>query len=195
MTFSKDRKAIVKRYKFLIVLFLCVVCMIGKSITTVFGKEETAVNREEIVRTIQAGYDAQFGKEKTEVDREGIFRTIQTGYDVQFSIRNQELSMVQMYDMLSPYFTHNFLQVFTDENSDSGKQHGEYLFPTKETPFSFQAKTKIVHDTKYGLLYVYERGKNECYQMITLQKEGANWKIAGYHENKQLLSEIKNLQK
>ncbi|WP_438285290.1 DUF3993 domain-containing protein [Bacillus cereus] len=171
MNFSKDCKAIVKRYGVSIVLFLCVVCMIEQSMTTVFGKEENEVNREE------------------------IFGTIQQGYEAQFSIRNKELSMDKMYDTLSPYFTHNFLQVFTDENSDSGKQHGEYLFPTKETPFSFQAETKVVHDKKYGLLYVYERGKNKCYQIVTLQKEEGNWKIAGYHESKQLLSEIKNLQK
>lgn len=145
--------------------------MIGQSITTVLGKEESEVNREE------------------------IFGTIQKGYEAQFSIRNKGLSMDKMYDTLSPYFTDNFLQVFTDENRDSVKQSGEYLFPTKEAPFSFQTVTKVVHDKKYGLLYVYERRENERYQIITLQKEGEKWKIAGYHESKQLLSEIKNLQK
>ncbi|CAM4035154.1 DUF3993 domain-containing protein [Bacillus manliponensis] len=161
----------VKRYGILVVLFLCVVFMIGQSITTVLGKEEGEVNREE------------------------IFATIQKGYEAQFSIRNKGLSMDQMYDKLSSYFTDNFLQVFTDENSTNAKQSGEYLFPTREAPFSFQAETKVVQDKKYGLLYVYEKNKNERYQIVTLQKEGEKWKIAGYHESKQLFLEIQKLQK
>lgn len=45
--------------------------------------------------------------------------------------------MNKMIETLSPYFTDNFLQVFTDENSRSDKQSGEYLLPAKKAPFSF----------------------------------------------------------
>lgn len=162
--------AIVKRYGILVVLCLCAIFMVSQSITTVLGKEEDRINRQE------------------------IFRLIQKGYEAQFSIRSKGLPMDEMYDTLSPYFTDNFLQVFTDENRDDVKQSGEYLFPTKEAPFSFQSTTKIAYDEKYGLVYVYERGDNDLYQIVTLQKEGEKWKIAGYHENKQLLSEIKKVQ-
>ena len=50
--------------------------------------------------------------------------------------------MNKMIETLSPYFTDNFLQVFTDENSRSDKQSGEYLLPAKEAPFSFNSETK-----------------------------------------------------
>lgn len=159
-----------KRYGILVVLFLCAIFIISQSITTVLGKGADEINRQE------------------------IFGAIQKGYEVQFSIRSKDFPMDKMYDALSPYFTDNFLQVFTDENRDDVKRSGEYLFPTKEAPFSFQETTKIAYDEKYGLVYVYERGKNDLYQIVTLQKEGEKWKIAGYHENKQLLLEIKKLQ-
>ena len=50
--------------------------------------------------------------------------------------------MNKMIETLSPYFTDNFLQVFTDENSRSDKQSGEYLLPAKEAPFLLIQKRK-----------------------------------------------------
>ncbi|PHC41857.1 hypothetical protein COF01_04220 [Bacillus pseudomycoides] len=159
-----------RKYGIWFVLFLCVVFLVGYSVTTVLGKEEIKVDRKE------------------------VFTTIQKGYEVQFSIRGKHLSMGKMYDALSPYFTNNFLQVFTDENSNGDKQSGEHLLPTKEAPFSFTSQTKLAFDEEHGLLYVYEWVKNEQYQIITLQKEEGKWKLAGYHESQELLIEMKKLQ-
>lgn len=159
-----------KKYGIWFVLFLCVAFLVGYSVTTVLGKEETKVDRKE------------------------VFTTIQKGYEVQFSIRGTHLSMSKMIDALSPYFTDNFLQVFTDENSLDVKQSGEYLLPAKEAPFSFTSQTKLAYDEEHGNLYVYERAKNEQYQIIILRKEAGKWKLSGYHENKQLLTEMKKLQ-
>ncbi|MEH7458765.1 hypothetical protein CON65_07140 [Bacillus pseudomycoides] len=159
-----------KKYGIWFVLFLCVAFLVGYSVTTVLGKEETKVDRKE------------------------VFTTIQKGYEVQFSIRGKHLTVSKMYDALSPYFTDNFLQVFTDENSNDDKKSGEYLFPTKEAPFSFSSQTKLAYDEEHGLLYVYERTKNEQYQIVTLQKDKGKWKLAGYHESQELLTEMKKLQ-
>ncbi|EMA6341348.1 DUF3993 domain-containing protein [Bacillus cytotoxicus] len=155
-----------RKYGIWFVLFLCVAFLVGYSVTTVLGKEEMKVNQKE------------------------IFTTIQKGYEAQFSIRGKQLSMEKMYEVLSPYFTNNFLQVFTDENSNHDKQSGEYLLPTKEAPFSFSSQTKLAYNEEYRLLYVYERGKNKQYQIVTLQKDDGRWKLAGYHESQELLTEI-----
>ncbi|MDC2864883.1 DUF3993 domain-containing protein [Bacillus sp. BP-3] len=161
-----------RKYGIWIVLFLFVAFVIGQSVTTVLGKEETKIDQNE------------------------IFETIQKGYEAQFSIRDKRLPVGKMYDILSPYFTDNFLQVFTDENNQDVKRSAQYLLPTKEAPFTFSSKTKIVYNQEYNLLYVYERNMNtDEYQIITLQKNGDKWKMAGYHENKQLLSEIKKYEK
>ncbi|KFN01729.1 DUF3993 domain-containing protein [Bacillus clarus] len=159
-----------RKYGIWFVLFACVAFLVGYSVTTVLGKEEANVDRKE------------------------VFTTIQKGYEAQFSIRGKRLPMDKMLDSLSPYFTNNFLQVFTDENSRNDKQSGEYLLPTKEAPFSFNSETKMSYDEEHRLLYVYERTKNEQYQIITLQKDKGKWKLAGYHESQELLTEMKKLQ-
>ncbi|PEY41465.1 hypothetical protein CN354_06525 [Bacillus cereus] len=159
-----------RKYGIWFVLFLCVAFLVGYSVTTVLGKEEIKMDRKE------------------------VFTTIQKGYEAQFSIRGKHLSMGKMYDALSPYFTNNFLQVFTDENSNGDKRSGEYLLPTKEAPLSFTSQTKLAYDEEHRLLYVYERMKNEQYQILTLQKEEGKWKLAGYHESQQLLTEMQKLQ-
>ncbi|KEK25922.1 DUF3993 domain-containing protein [Bacillus gaemokensis] len=158
-----------KRYGIWFVLFLCVAFLVGYSVTTVLGKEETRVDRKE------------------------VFTTIQKGYEVQFSIRGKHLSMGKMYDALSPYFTENFLQVFTDENSNGDKRSADYLLPTKEAPFSFNSQTKLAYDEEHDILYVYERTKNEQYQIVTLQNDKGKWKLGAYHESQQLFTEIKKL--
>lgn len=161
-----------KKYGIWIVLFLFVAFVIGQGVTTVLGKEETKIDQNE------------------------IFETIRKGYEAQFSIRGKRLSMDKMIDTLSPYFTDNFLQVFTDENGQDVKRSAQYLLPTKEAPFTFSSKTKIVYNQEHDLLYVYEHNiTNDQYQIITLQKDGNKWKLAGYHENKQLLSEIRQSEK
>ena len=99
-----------------------------------------------------------------------------------------------MIETLSPYFTDNFLQVFTDENSRSDKQSGEYLLPAKEAPFSFNSETKMSYDEEHKNLYVYERTKSGQYQIVTLKRDQDKWKLAGYHESQELLTEIKRLQ-
>lgn len=161
-----------RKYGIWIVLFLFAAFVIGQSVTTVLGKEETKYDQNE------------------------IFETIRKGYEAQFSIRGKRLSMNKMIDTLSPYFTENFLQVFTDENSQDEKRSAQYLLPTSEAPFTFSSKTKIVYNQEHDLLYVYEHNiTNDKYQIITLQKDGDKWKLAGYHENKQLLSEIRQFEK
>ncbi|WP_459499698.1 DUF3993 domain-containing protein [Bacillus sp. C1] len=159
-----------KKYGIWFVLFVCVAFLVGYSVTTVLGKEEVNVDRKE------------------------VFMTIQKGYEAQFSIRGKHLPMNKMIDVLSPYFTDNFLQVFTDENSRNDKQSGEYLLPTKEAPFSFHSATKMSYDEEHRLLYVYERTKNEQYQIVTLQQDKGKWKVAGYHESQEVLTEMKKLQ-
>lgn len=158
-----------RKYGIWFVLFLCVSFLVGYSVTTVLGQEEVKVNRKE------------------------VFTTIQKGYEIQFSIRGKQLSMENMYDALSPYFTDNFLQVFTDENGLDAKRSGDYLLPIREAPFSFTSQTKLAYDEKYGILYVYEKTKNQQYQIVTLQKDAGKWKLSGYHESQQLLTEMKKL--
>ncbi|MFX3624063.1 MAG: DUF3993 domain-containing protein [Ectobacillus sp.] len=131
------------------------------------------------------------GKEE-KIDRKAVFETIQRGYEVQYSIRGKKLSEEKMYTVLSPYFTDNFLQVFTDENSDNAKGSGNYLLP-QQPPFSFSEKTKLVHDSEHGILYVYER-INNMYEIIVLQKQDEKWKLAGYYIKEALLEEIKKLE-
>jgi hypothetical protein len=131
-----------------------------------------------------------FAKSGTPFNREAVFETIRKGYEAQASIRGKNLSMENMYNKLSPYFVDTFLQVFTDENSGVSKG---YLL-AKKAPFSFDGKTKIVHDKQYDLLYVYERVKTK-YEVITMQRDRNVWKMAGYYSNKKLLPEIQKLQK
>ncbi|AJI03222.1 TPA: DUF3993 domain-containing protein [Bacillus tropicus] len=159
-----------RKYGIWLVLFVCVAFLVGYSVTTVLGKEEVKVDRKE------------------------VFTTIQKGYESQFSIRGNHLPMNKMIETLSPYFTENFLQVFTDENSRSDKQSGEYLLPAKEAPFSFHSETKMAYDEEHKILYVYERAKSGQYQIVTLQRDQGKWKLAGYHESQELLTEIKRLQ-
>ncbi|PEC21248.1 DUF3993 domain-containing protein [Bacillus cereus] len=159
-----------RKYGIWFVLFVCVAFLVGYSVTTVLGKEELKIDRKE------------------------VFTTIQKGYETQFSIRGKHMPMNKMIETLSPYFTENFLQVFTDENSRSDKQSGEYLLPAKEAPFSFNSETKMSYDEEHKNLYVYERAKSGQYQIVTLQRDQGKWKLAGYHESQELLTEIKRLQ-
>lgn len=102
-----------KKYGIWFVLFICVAFLVGYSVTTVLGKEEVKVDRKE------------------------VFTTIQKGYETQFSIRGKQIPTNKMIETLSPYFTNNFLQVFTDENSRNEKQSGEYLLPKKRSSIFF----------------------------------------------------------
>ena len=123
-----------RKYGIWLVLFVCVAFLVGYSVTTVLGKEEV------------------------EVDRKEVFTTIQKGYETQFSIRGKHLPMNKMIETLSPYFTDNFLQVFTDENSRSDKQSGEYLLPAKERPFLLIQKRKC-RMMKNIKIYMYMSGQ------------------------------------
>ena len=109
-----------KKYGIWFVLFICVAFLVGYSVTTVLGKEEVKVDRKE------------------------VFTTIQKGYETQFSIRGKQISMNKMIETLSPYFTNNFLQVFTDENSRNEKQSGEYLLQQKKLRFPLIQKQKCL---------------------------------------------------
>lgn len=134
-------------------------------------------------------------KENVKIHRAAVFDTIRKGYEAQYAIRGRKLSSETMYQKLSPYFTDNFLQVFTDENSDDTKGTGTYLL-TKTAPFSFTSKTKTIYDQEHGLLYVYEHLKDKAiYEVVSLQQMDGTWKLAGYHSNKILLAEIKELEK
>jgi hypothetical protein len=136
------------------------------------------------------------GKEE-KISREDVFNTIHKGYEAQYSIRGKQLSIEKMYDVLTPYFTDNFLQVFTDENSDDTKSSGSYLLD-KTPPFSFTSATKIRYDKEHELLYVYERvaGQGEpMFKVVILQQDKGKWKMASYNEHEMLPTEIKKLEK
>lgn len=123
-----------RKYGIWLVLFVCVAFLVGYSVTTVLGKEEL------------------------KVDRKDVFTTIQKGYETQFSIRGKHLPMNKMIETLSPYFTDNFLQVFTDENSRSDKQSGEYLLPAKKHRFLLIRKRKW-RMMKSIKIYMYMSGR------------------------------------
>ena len=123
-----------RKYGIWLVLFVCVAFLVGYSVTTVLGKEEVKVDRKE------------------------VFVTIQKGYESQFSIRGKRLPMNKMIETLSPYFTENFLQVFTDENSRSDKQSGEYLLPAKKRHFLLIQKRKC-HMMKSIKFYMFMSGR------------------------------------
>lgn len=77
--------------------------------------------------------------------------------------------MNKMIETLSPYFTDNFLQVFTDENSRSDKQSGEYLLPAKEAPFSFNSETKMSYDEEHKI-YMYMSGQKWTISNCNIEK-------------------------
>ena len=87
-----------------------------------------------------------------------MFTTIQKGYETQFLIRGKHLPMNKMIETLSPYFTENFLQVFTDENSRSDKQSGEYLLPAKKHHSLLIQKRKC-HMMKNIKFYMFMSGR------------------------------------
>lgn len=135
------------------------------------------------------------GKEE-KINKEEVFETIRKGYEAQYSIRGKHLSVEKMYDILTPYITDNFLQVFTDENSSDTKGGGSYLLD-KKPPFSFSASTKIGYDKENGLLYVYERINKETpvHEVVILQKAEGKWKVGGYNSYETLPAEIQKLEK
>ncbi len=49
------------------------------------------------------------------------------------------------------------------------------------------------YDEEHKILYVYERAKSGQYQIVTLQRDQGKWKLAGYHESQELLTEIKKV--
>ncbi|MFD3447960.1 DUF3993 domain-containing protein [Microbacteriaceae bacterium 4G12] len=162
-----------RKYGAWIGFILLLIFIIGQSVAIATGKDEVKINKEE------------------------VFQTIQKGYEAQYAIRGKQLSMEKMYERLSPYFTDNFLQVFTDENSNDTKTSGNHLL-SKKPPFSFTNQTKLAYDKEHGLLYVYERVDEKgtlIYEIIILQQDKKKWKLAGYHANEKLLTEIQQLEK
>ncbi|MCP8970881.1 DUF3993 domain-containing protein [Ectobacillus ponti] len=131
---------------------------------------------------------AAFGKDQPEIKRESIFAVIQKGYAMQASLHGKKMSVDKMAKQLAPYFTDNFLQVFTDENEGDAKGGGGYLLPQKP-PFSFSEQTKLAYHKQHSLLYVYEKGK-DGYEIVTMQQSGGTWKMAAYHVSDELLPEI-----
>lgn len=158
-----------KKYGIWIGFFLILVYMISQSMTVAIGKE---INRDE------------------------IFDTIRKGYEAQYSIRDKHYTVEKMYNMLTPYITDNFLQVFTDENPSHTKSSGQHLL-TKVPPFTFTASTSISYDKDHQLLYIYERitDPTPLYKIVVMQKEKGKWKMAAYNENETLPIDIQNLEK
>ncbi|MDG4655760.1 DUF3993 domain-containing protein [Ectobacillus antri] len=128
--------------------------------------------------------------ENEQIDKQEIYGTIEAGYAAQYKIRGKQWAPEKMYDILTPYFTNNFLQVFTDENSGDTKASGGYLLKEK-APFSFGSATKVTYDDEHNLVYVYEKiEKKKVYEVVTLVKEQGKWKIGGYNAYETLPKEI-----
>lgn len=162
-----DRRGRMKKYGIWLGFFLLLVYIISQSMATAIGNDE-------------------------KINREEIFQTIRKGYEAQYSIRDQHYSVEKMYDILSPYITDNFLQVFTDENHSRSKTSGAHLL-TKVPPFTFTSSTSITFDKEHQLVYIYERNKSQSpvYQIVVMQKEKGIWKMASYTENEMLPSDIR----
>ncbi|MFO1445722.1 DUF3993 domain-containing protein [Bacillus sp. Bva_UNVM-123] len=126
-------------------------------------------------------------------NNEDVFHFTQTAFQAQVAISEQERSLPEIHEILSPYFTENAKGKFLKENLF--EENGKYFtlgtdFPIYYIPFFSYEKTEVI--TINDKLYVFEYFlKNDegpvsydsHYEGVLLEKENGHWKVAEFLNN------------
>lgn len=134
--------------------------------------------------------------------REDVLNFLENAYLAQISLSEEERTMEEVNEVLDPYFTENYKNVFFDENvvaSDDkfityGTDFAKYYIPF----FAFSNQTNIV--IKEQEIYVIEFFPSneegpityqDHYEGFLLTKQDGDWKIAEVLEDSHIPNELK----
>jgi hypothetical protein len=123
--------------------------------------------------------------------REDVFTFLGKAFDSQVSLSEKSRTMVEIEEVLDPYFTEDYKSRFIEENVVG--QENEYQtygtdFALYYIPFyAFSEKTKVVEMENEIYVVEFFPGSNEGpvgyedhYEGLKLVKEAGDWKVADY---------------
>lgn len=127
-------------------------------------------------------------------ERDEIFSALKAGFEAQVSLSEEPRSKQEIKDILTPFFTEDYLKLFWEENVV--EENGKYVtygsdFAQYYIPFyNFSDATEVVKEGNKA--YVFEFfpesadgpvGYESHYEGLLLIKEDGNWKVSKYLYN------------
>ncbi|WP_052948853.1 DUF3993 domain-containing protein [Mesobacillus campisalis] len=127
----------------------------------------------------------------TQPDREEVFSILESAFEAQVSLSEKVRTLAEVDDVLNPYFTEEYKQMFLEENLV--EEDGHYFtygsdFALYYIPFyQFSEETKVV--AIGDSLYIVEHfpatedgpvSYESHYEGVQLVNEDGSWKVAAY---------------
>lgn len=125
------------------------------------------------------------------LNKQAVYQYLQAAFHSQVSLSEKHRSMVEVRDILSPYFTDEYNELFLEENLVS--ENGKYItygsdFVIYFIPFfSYSEETKVVWDKDH--IYAFEFfpktdegpvSYNSHYEGVRIDKVDGTWKVAEF---------------
>ncbi|PLR97466.1 DUF3993 domain-containing protein [Bacillus sp. T33-2] len=129
--------------------------------------------------------------ETTLSDRESVFEFLGQAFEAQVSLSEKDRTAAEVDQVLQPYFTNRYKQMFIQENvistGGSYRTYGSDFAPYFIPFYAFSDATKVVHMDNEIYVLEYFPASDEGpvsfdshYEGIKLVKEKGEWKVADY---------------